>query len=174
MVIWLVGLSGSGKTTLGREMAAQWRRVEANTVLLDGDEIREVFGHDRSDDAYTVAGRRLNAERLVALCEMLDRQGINVVCCVLSLFPDMREANRTRFSRYFEIFMDADMDALFLRDTKGLYRAARAGTQRNVVGVDIPFPRPANPDLTIVSSGECPDITELARRSLAQAQAGVR
>ncbi|AYD67200.1 adenylyl-sulfate kinase [Achromobacter sp. B7] len=171
MVIWLVGLSGSGKTTLGREMARQWRSVQANTVLLDGDEVREVFAHDRNNDAYTVAGRRTNAERLVALCELLDRQGINVVCCILSLFPDMREANRSRFSRYFEIFMDANMDALKLRDTKGLYRAASAGTQHNVVGVDIPFPRPTSADLIISSSGDCPDIVALARRTLEQAGA---
>jgi len=171
MVIWLVGLSGSGKTTLGREMARQWRAAEANTVLLDGDEVREVFAHDRNNDAYTVAGRRINAERIAALCEMLDRQGINVVCCILSLFPDMRAANRHRFSRYFEIFMDADIEALTLRDTKGLYRAANVGTQRNVVGVDIPFPRPATADLTICSSGDCPNIVELAQRTLEQAGA---
>lgn len=171
MVIWLVGLSGSGKTTLGREIARQWRCSQANTVLLDGDEVREIFAHDRGDDAYTVAGRRINAERLVALCEMLDRQGINVVCCILSIFPDMRQANRTRFSRYFEVFMDADMNALALRDTKGLYRAANAGEQRNVVGVDIPFPRPTTADLVIPSSADCPDIVALANRTLEKAGA---
>lgn len=169
MVIWLVGLSGSGKTTLGREVARQWRLTASNTVLLDGDELREVFAHDRSESAYTVEGRRINAERIAALCKMLDAQGINVVCCILSIFPDMREANRQRFSRYFEVFMDADMDALARRDTKGLYRAARAGTQRNVVGVDIPFPRPDTADMIIPSSGECPDISALARSVLEQA-----
>lgn len=171
MVIWLVGLSGSGKTTLGREIARQWRSTRPNTVLLDGDEIREIFSHDRNDEAYTVSGRRINAERMVALCEMLDRQGINVVCCILSLFPEMRESNRSRFSQYFEIFMDADMEALAERDTKGLYEASRTGRQRNVVGVDIPFPRPTTADLTISSSGDCPDIIELARHALNQAGA---
>lgn len=152
MVIWLIGLSGSGKTTLGRIVAQQLRQRHPNTVLLDGDEVREIFGSDRGDDAYTVAGRRRNAERLTALCRMLDRQGLHVVCCVLSIFPDMRADNRRQFSGYFEVFLDAPLSVLQARDVKGLYAAARAGTCRNVVGVDIPFPRPEAPDLVIDTS----------------------
>ncbi|ANN69080.1 adenylyl-sulfate kinase [Bordetella bronchialis] len=171
MVIWFVGLSGSGKTTLGREVKRQWAKAQPNTVLLDGDELRAVFQHDRTADAYSVSGRRLNAERIAALCEMLDRQGINVVCCMLAIFPDMLALNRTRFRKYFEVFMDAPLEALQRRDVKGLYAAARAGTTPNVVGIDIPFPRPASPDMIIDSSGECGDIAALAARVLATARA---
>lgn len=166
MVVWVIGLSGSGKTTLGREMARQWRTATPNVVLLDGDEVRKVFAHDRSDDAYTPQGRRVNAERLAALCELLDRQGIHVVCCVLSIFEDMRRDNRSRFSRYFEIFMDASLEAVMARDVKGLYAAARRGEARNVVGVDIPFERPTTADLVIDSSGPCADVPALARMAL--------
>lgn len=166
MVVWVIGLSGSGKTTLGREMARQWRAATPNVVLLDGDEVRQVFAHDRGDDAYTPQGRRVNAERLVALCELLDRQGIHVVCCVLSIFGDMRRDNRGRFSRYFEIFMDASLEAVMARDAKGLYAAAKRGQARNVVGVDIPFERPATPDLVIDSSGPCADVPALAGMAL--------
>ncbi|AUT45172.1 adenylyl-sulfate kinase [Achromobacter sp. AONIH1] len=169
MVIWLIGLSGSGKTTLGKEIARLWRGLAANTVLLDGDELRRVFAHDQTDAAYSVEGRRANAERMTALCEMLDRQGINVVCCILSLFPDMRTQNRERFSRYFEVFMDASMEALLRRDTKGLYQDALTGARPNVVGVDIPFPRPETADLTISTSGPEPDMTQLARHVLGKA-----
>ena len=172
MVIWLVGLSGSGKTTLGREMARQWRAHAPNVVLLDGDEVRQVFAHDRGDDAYTLEGRRLNAERIVALCEMLDRQGIHVVCCILSVFDDMRRANRTRFGRYFEIFMDATLEAVTARDVKGLYAAARRGEARNVVGVDLPFERPTLSDLVIdTSAAQAPDVPALAAQALRAAGA---
>jgi adenylylsulfate kinase len=171
MVIWLVGLSGSGKTTLGREVKRQWSEKEPNTVLLDGDELRAFLQHDRTADAYTVAGRRLNADRAAALCEMLDRQGINVVCCMLAIFPDILALNRTRFRKYFEVFMDAPLEELQRRDVKGLYAAARAGRSANVVGIDIPFPRPVCPDMVIDSSGECTDIAVLATRVLATAGA---
>ena len=172
MIIWLIGLSGSGKTTLGTEMARQLRTRHPNTVLLDGDILRQVFSFDQGTDPYTVAGRRTNAERIAALCEMLDRQSIHVICCILSIFADMRQANRTRFSRYFEIFMNAPMDALRRRDVKGLYAAADSGKVPNVVGVHIPFENPAGSDMVIDSSGDTPDIPALAAQALAQAGLG--
>jgi len=163
MVIWLIGLSGSGKSTLGRELFRQLQATQPNTVLLDGDELRSVFAHDSGDEPYSLQGRRLNAERVVALCEMLDKQGINVICCILSVFQDMRDANRHLFSRYLEIFMDAPVEVLMKRDVKGLYEAACSGEVKNVVGVDIEFLRPVGSDLIIDSSGNCEDISELAR-----------
>ena len=162
MVIWIIGLSGAGKTTLGRELARQWRLMAPNCVLLDGDELRDVFGHNQGDAAYAVSGRRLNADRMTALCELLDKQGINVVCCILSLFAEMRLANRTRFSHYFEVFLDAPLSALRARDTKGLYAAAESGKVPNVVGVDIPFERPTTADLVIDTAGELKDLPRLA------------
>jgi cytidine diphosphoramidate kinase len=171
VVIWIIGLSGAGKTTLGREVVRQWRSMAPNCVLLDGDELREVFAHDRSDTAYTVSGRRLNAERMTALCVLLDRQGINVVCCLLSLFPEMRIANRQRFGRYFEVFLDAPLSALAARDVKGLYAAARSGTTRDVVGIDIPFEKPTTADLIIDTSGPLTDLAGLAANILKRAGA---
>ena len=172
MVIWLIGLSGSGKTTLGREIASQWRAVSANTVLLDGDEVREIFKHDRDADSYSLEGRRQNAERMTALCKMLDDQGINVVCCILSVFPEMRAENRSLFSDYFEIFMDAPIDALKQRDVKGLYAAAERGEMPNVVGLDIEFERPVGSDIVIDSSSDTADIRSLANDVLQKA--GIR
>lgn len=154
MVIWLVGMSGAGKTTIGRELYALIKSSHPNTVFVDGDEVREIFRHE-GDDAYTVEGRRQNSERISALCRWLDRQGINVVCSMLSIFEDHRQANRAELLRYFEVFIDASMDELMARDYKNLYRDARAGRVKNVVGVDIPFPAPATPDM-VIRSGHPP------------------
>jgi len=169
MVIWMIGLSGAGKSTLGREVAKQLRAIKPNTVLLDGDELRKVFAHDKGDAPYTVQGRRLNAERIVALCEMLDSQDIHVVCCILSIFPDMRLENRTRFSRYFEVFMDAPMEVLMARDVKGMYAASARGEVGDVVGINIRFERPVGSDVTIDTSSNDADIPLLASNILEQA-----
>lgn len=169
MVIWLVGLSGSGKTTLGRELFNQWRTRAPNTVLLDGDEIRNIFKHDRTEDAYTIEGRRVNANRMVALCELLDKQGINVICCILSIFPEILEENRQRFSRYMEVFMDAPIEILRKRDVKGLYAAAARGEMKYVVGEDIPFEKPKYADMVIDSASECFNIHLLASSVLESA-----
>lgn len=162
MILWLVGMSGSGKTTLGREVYNQIKQRHANTVFLDGDELRAVFAHDQGALPFTVEGRRKNAERIAGLCEMLDKQDIHVVCCILSIFPDMLAANRTRFGRYFEVFMDAPIEELRRRDVKGLYAASAEGKMDNVVGIDIPFPRPEAPDLVLDSRGDNPNLARLA------------
>jgi adenylylsulfate kinase-like enzyme len=143
MVIWLIGLSGAGKTVIGKELYETIRREHSNTVFLDGDLIREVMGDDLG---HTLEDRRKNADRICRLCRMLDRQGIHVVCAILSLFPESRQWNRREYSRYFEIFVDASMETLIRRNQKGLYTAALQGKIRNVAGIDLPFAPPENPD----------------------------
>ncbi len=64
MVIWLVGLSGSGKTTLGRAVAEAWRKKEPNTVLLDGDELRDVFKAGKGTQPFTIEGWRGSSKGL--------------------------------------------------------------------------------------------------------------
>jgi len=119
--------------------------------------MREIFRHHQTENAYSVEGRRANAQRIVELCAWLDRQGINVVCSILCIFPDILKDNRTRFSNYFEVFLDAPLDQVEQRDSKGLYAAARSGRTSNVVGVNIPFPRPTAPDMVIDNSSSSLD-----------------
>lgn len=153
MIVWLIGLSGCGKTTIGRPLYRLWKERAPNTVFVDGDEIRAMFQYDQLPDAHTIEGRRVNGQRISELCAWLDRQDINVVCCILSLFPEMRLKNRDRFSGYFEVYLRVPMAELERRDSKGLYRAARRGEIKDVVGVDIPFPEPDCADLVIDNYG---------------------
>ncbi len=168
MIIWLVGLSGAGKTTVARELHAQWQAKAPATVLVDGDEIREIFQHDRAPAAYTIEGRRINAERIAAMSAWLDRQNINAVVSILCIFPDILAANRSRYSGYFEVFIDAPMAALEARDGKGLYAAARRGEMAHVVGIDIPFPTPEHADLVIRNDGPSLDAGAIAATILAR------
>jgi adenylylsulfate kinase-like enzyme len=164
VIVWLIGLSGAGKTTVGTRLAARLRTRCPNVVYLDGDVLRDVWGDRLGHD---VAGREVNAARLSHLCRMLDKQGIHVVAAVLSVFPQWRAWNRSNLSRYFEVFLDAPMDVLVERDTKGLYGKALRGHLSNVVGVDIPFPRPENSDLTLDTSGRDGTPDDLVERILA-------
>lgn len=150
MVIWIIGLSGAGKSTVGRILADRLQQEHKNLVYLDGDELRDVWGDSLG---HTVEGREKNAARISHLCHMLDSQGLNVVAAVLSIFPDWQKWNRETFSSYFEIFLDVPIDTVEARDTKGLYKAARNGAIKDVVGIDIPFPTPPNSDLRIRPPG---------------------
>ena len=163
MVIWLIGMSGSGKSTIASALYETLKPETNNLVYLDGDEFREMF---RNDVDHTVEGRRKNAERISHTCRMLDRQGIHVIAAVLSIFPDWQTWNRQNFSRYFEVFLDIPIETLVERDVKGLYAGAREGRINNVVGVDIEFPRPAMPDLTMDSKMQDEGVDSCVQRIL--------
>lgn len=146
MVIWIIGLSGSGKSTLANEVVNRIRELKGKVVLLDGDLIRDLFGNDVD---HTIEGRKINAERLSVLTKYLADQDINVVAAVLSIFPEWRRWNRENINSYAEVYVKSSMETLIRRDTKDLYERAIKGEIENVVGVDIPFPEPDNPELII-------------------------
>ena len=149
MVFWIIGLAGAGKTTIAKALYDRLKQENPSTVLLDGDAIREIMGGDLG---FTLEDRRRNGWRICRMCKYLDDQRINVVCATLSQFHEQQDWNREHFSRYFEVYLDVDMKVLIQRDQKGLYSGALAGKISNVVGIDMPFPSPASPDLCLSNS----------------------
>jgi len=147
-VTWIIGLSGAGKTTIAREVTKQLRADGRNVVMLDGDALREVWGDDLG---HTLDDRRTNAWRICRLCKLLDSQGVDVVCAILSLFEETRAWNREQMSRYVEVFLDVPMAELKARDPRGLYRAQAEGRAKDVAGVDLRFDRPMHSDLVLAN-----------------------
>lgn len=168
MVIWLIGLAGAGKTSIGRELYRLIRRRDPATVFLDGDQVRAIVG---DNIGYTVEERRANGWRMCRFCKYLDDQNLNVVCATLSQFHDQQRWNRESYSRYFEVYLDVGMDVLIKRDQKGIYSGALAGSVKNVVGVDMPFPAPLAPDLVIENNNFVRDLAPLAEQVLAAVDA---
>jgi adenylylsulfate kinase-like enzyme len=165
MVVWLIGLAGAGKTSIGRALYKLVRDRDPATVFIDGDHVRNIMGHDLG---YSLEDRRANGWRICRLCAYLDQQNINVVCATLSQFHDQQQWNRAEYSRYFEVFVDVPMETLVRRDQKGLYTGALAGTVKNVVGVDMPFPAPLAPDLVLANGEPVDDFGLLAGRIFAE------
>jgi adenylylsulfate kinase len=163
MVIWLIGLSGSGKTTLGKEICSLLKAEHLNTVFLDGDMVRAISGNDLG---HTIEDRWQNAQRVSRLCFELERQGIHVVCAILSIFHESQRWNRENLSSYKEIFLDVSMDTLKRRDIRGLYARVFNHEENNVVGVDIEFTPPYAPDLIINNDRDNVDMGVVARHAL--------
>lgn len=166
MVIWIIGLSASGKTTLGRTLHELWKKESPNTVFVDGDDVRKMFEQTDEIKSYTMEERRKNADRICRMCAWLDSQNINVVCSIQSIFKESREWNRGNYSKYFEVYIDVPMEVLLRRETKGLYASAKRGERKNVVGIDIPFTPPENPDYTFDNSKDVVDMGKIAREIL--------
>ena len=164
MVVWICGLSGSGKTTLGQLMYERLKPRLPNLLLLDGEDVRAVCGDDLGHDSE---GRRNNSLRIARMCQLLDRQGIHVICCAMTIVDDAQRENREKIAEYYEVFIDVPVDVLATRDPKGIYRRARAGQLTNVCGVDIPYVAPAAPHLVVDNSRPLTDLTPILDRILA-------
>ena len=158
MVTWMIGLSRAGKTTLSKLLYEKLKKQVNNLVLLDGDAVRELFGNDVD---HTIEGRRRNAERLSHLSKFLSDQNIHVIAAVLSIFPMWQEWNRDNIINYQEIYIKVPLDILEKRDGNNLYSHAKSGKIKNVVGIDIPFPEPKNPDLIIENDIETDDFSNM-------------
>lgn len=145
-VYFFTGLSGAGKTTLGSLFYRRLKNTKPNAVYLDGDEIRVAFGEDVG---YTHEERLRWAGRIFRVCKLLSDQGIDVVCCSIAMFDSIRRWNRENIPNYKEIYVRVTKETLLQRNQKGLYTAGC-----NVVGLDLPFDEPKQPDMIVQNDGD--------------------
>jgi adenylylsulfate kinase-like enzyme len=146
-VIWITGLSGAGKSTLAQEVVTHLRALGESVVMLDGDELRDVF------DASTMnaqnhgrQGRLALALQYSRLSRVIAAQGLTVVISTISLFREVHEWNRAQLPRYFEVYLRVPVEELRRRDPKGIYRGYDKGEINNVAGLDLVVDEPESAD----------------------------
>lgn len=143
---FFTGLAGAGKTTIGGLFYRRLKARKNDVFLIDGDQTRLIFGRG----GYSTEERLKAARRQFMLCEVLTDQGIDVVCCNIAMYDEIREWNREHIENYKEIYIKVKMETLYRRDQKGLYSS---GT-KEVVGVDLPWDEPKTPDVVIENDGD--------------------
>jgi adenylylsulfate kinase len=85
---------------------------------------------------------------------MLARNGVVSITAAISPYRDIRDECRARSQAPFiEIFVDAPLDVVEARDTKGLYKKARAGIIKQFTGISDPYEAPLKPEI-IVKTGD--------------------
>ncbi len=149
-VIWITGLSGAGKSTLARQTVELLRADGKTVVMLDGDELREVFGAVAENyDNHGRKGRLTLAMQYSNLCRILVMQGLTVVIATISLFREVHTWNRANLPNYIEVYLKVPIEELRRRDLKKIYQRFDAGELTNVAGLDLPFDEPEAADLVI-------------------------
>jgi adenylylsulfate kinase len=150
ITVWFTGLSGTGKTTVSQLVAdrlqAQGRRVER----LDGDELRTTLS---ADLGFSREDRDANIRRIGWVCQLLNRHGIDAIVAAVSPYRAARDEVRAGVPSFVEVYLHAPIAVLQARDPKGLYGEAAAGRLAGLTGVDDPYERPTDPEVSAETDG---------------------
>jgi len=153
--IWFTGLPSSGKTTLANLLEQSLHAEGKHTYLLDGDNVRHGLCRDLG---FTEAERVENMRRVAEVAKLMVDAGLVVLVSFISPFKRERSMARAMFAddEFTEVFVDAPLEECERRDVKGLYAKARAGTVKDLTGVDSPYERPETPDIIVSTVGISP------------------
>ena len=144
-VVWFTGLPSSGKSTLARRVHAHFTATGRASVVLDGDELREVlelrsYGPDDRDRFY---------RSLAALAALLAHQGIVVLVAATAPKREDRERARAALNAgtFVEVWVKTPLSECEARDPKGLYARARGDDANELPGVGVAYEPPDAPEV---------------------------
>ena len=147
-VIWLTGLSGSGKITIAHELEKTLVAKGFFTQLLDGDNVRDGISNNLG---FSETDRRENIRRIAEVSKLFLDCGIICINSFISPTEAIRQLAYDIIGRddVIEIFVNAPLETCEQRDTKGLYKKARAGLIKDFTGISSPYEPPENPDVLL-------------------------
>jgi bifunctional enzyme CysN/CysC len=148
VLLWFTGLSGAGKSTIANSLEQKLHALGKRTFVLDGDNVRHGLNRDLG---FTEADRVENIRRVAEVAKLFVEAGLIAIVSFISPFRAEREMARGLMAvdEFVEIFVDTPLEICEQRDPKGLYRKARRGELRNFTGLDSPYERPGDPELTL-------------------------
>lgn len=149
--LWFTGLSGAGKSTLAEYLTPILRERGCKVEVLDGDEIRENLSKGLG---FSKEDRDTNIRRIGYVADLLSRNGVISITAAISPYRAVRDEIRKRAKAPFvEVYVEAALEVVEARDTKGLYKKARAGEIKNFTGISDPYEEPLKPEV-VVNTGE--------------------
>ena len=150
-VLWLTGLSGSGKSTIANALEKELYAEGKKTYVLDGDNIRHGLNKDLG---FNDKDRVENIRRVAEVAKLMCDAGLIVITAFISPFRTERDMARSLFQsgEFKEIFISTPLNIAEQRDPKGLYKKARKGEIPNFTGINSPYEKPLNPELSLDTS----------------------
>jgi len=152
LTLWFTGLSGSGKSTLAQYLTPLLKETGNKVEVLDGDEVRENLSKGLG---FSKEDRDTNISRIGYVANMLARNGVVSITAAISPYRELRRAVRDRAEAPFiEVFVECPLDVVEERDTKGLYKKARAGIIKNFTGISDPYEDPEKAEVVVNTGTE--------------------
>jgi adenylylsulfate kinase-like enzyme len=159
MVIWLTGLPGAGKSTLANILLKQLRNKGIQSLLLDGDALRDALQMHN----YDTDSRKTIALTYARLGKMFSQQGSIAICATVSMFDSVRQWNAENISDYLEVYIRVSNEILQTRNQKGLYSTTTSGKAANAHSFDLAaiskIETPKTPHIVLNNDGlESPNV----------------
>ena len=146
-VFWLTGLSGAGKTTIALALKKRLDKLNAPSMVLDGDELRAGIN---ADLGFSDEHRRENARRIAHVAKLVSAHAtIVIVAAITPRTADRALARSIVGTSYVEVYVGTSLSACEQRDPKGLYHEARAGHIKTFTGVSAAYEVPESPEILI-------------------------
>ena len=159
-VLWFTGLSGAGKSTLADALRDALESAGLPCARLDGDRLRAGLC---ADLGFSHADRVENVRRAGEVAALMAEEGVWVLASLISPSREARQQVRQRIALtpFWEVYCNSPLSVCEARDTKGLYRRARAGHLPDFTGVASPYDVPVHPDLEVdTASTDVPQCVE--------------
>ncbi len=155
-ILWFTGLSGAGKSTVANIVESKLHLRGVHTLMLDGDNVRHGLNKDLG---FTDADRVENIRRVGEVAKLMVEAGLVVLCSFISPFQAERHMVRELVGEdeFWEVFVDAPIEACIARDPKGLYKRALKGEIKNFTGIDQAYERPENAEVVLDAVGQAPE-----------------
>ena len=152
-VLWFTGYSGAGKSPLAATLQRRLFDGSAQTVLLDGDEVRRGLCRDLG---FSADDRTENIRRVAEVASLFYQAGHIVLCAFISPFARDRAFARSLIpeGRFLEIYVHCPPAVCKERDPHGLYEKALRGEIAEFTGVSSPYEPPPHPELVADTEAE--------------------
>jgi adenylyl-sulfate kinase len=150
-ILWFTGLSGAGKSTLAQAITPVLKERGVKVEVLDGDEVRENLSKGLG---FSKEDRDTNIRRIGYVANLLARNGVCSITAAISPYRAIRQEVRDMAGNFVEVFVEAPLEVVEERDTKGLYKKARAGIIKNFTGISDPYEDPESPEVVVHTGDE--------------------
>jgi bifunctional enzyme CysN/CysC len=163
VTVWFTGLSGAGKTTICRAVATELLAYGLQIEVIDGDVIRKYLCKDLG---FSKADRDENIRRIAFVSKLLTRNGTVALVSAISPYRAARDEARRTIGDFIEVHVNTPLEICELRDTKELYKRARAGKVHGLTGIDDPYEPPLAAE--IVCNTDSQSLREISSKVVAR------